>query len=141
MIGAVVINAADIRVGVAIGNTGACLALDGRRGVDGGAVAKQVAIGGVVVGGTRRQRAYGARGHIRARCRGGGIVRAVERDPLVRCFQCVVIVTKRDIRLHVYGGRIGRVNHRRQITRGLAVAELYVHARCGEAIAVCVNLA
>ena len=141
MIGAVVINAADIRVGVAIGNTGACLALDGRRGVDGGAVAKQVAIGGVVVGGTHRQRAYGARGHVRACRRGSGIVRTVERGALVGRAQRVLIVAERDVGLPVYGGRIGRVNHRRQITRGLAVAELYVHARCGEAIAVCVNLA
>lgn len=47
-----IIDAGDVGVGVAAGNAGTRLALDGRRGVNGGAVAKQVAVGGVAVGGT-----------------------------------------------------------------------------------------
>ena len=138
-----IIDAADIGIGVAAGNTGACLALDGRRGVNGGTVAKQIAISGVAVGGTHRQRAHGARGHVRACRRGSGIVRTVERDALAGYGELVVVVSERDVGFPVNRSRIGRVNHRRQVARGLAVARLYVHARCKEAVLIisCVNLA
>ena len=143
MVRAVIIDAADVGVGVAAGNAGTRLALDGHRGVNGGTVAKQIAISGVAVGGTHRQRAHGARGHVRACRRGSGIVRTVERDALAGYGELVLIVAKRDVGFLVNRGRIGRVNHRRQVARGLVATGLYFHARCGEAVLICscVNLA
>ena len=131
-----IIDAGDVGVGVAAGNAGTRLALDGRRGVNGGAVAKQVAVGGVAVGGTHRQRAHGPRGHVRTRCRGSSIACAVKRFVLVGRGSRAVVVAEGNISFLVNSSRIriGRVNHRRQVARGLATTGLYFHARCGKAV-------